>query len=100
MMIQTQSVHFDADSKLLAFIEKKVNKLEVFFDRIISADVILRLENTGQVQDKIVELKLNIPGTTLVAKETSKTFEAAVDAAAEAARRQLLRYKRKHLMPR
>jgi putative sigma-54 modulation protein len=93
MKIQTQSVHFDADVKLINFIEQKVSKLERFFDHIIAADVILRLENNGQVKDKIAEIKIKVPGTVLIAKETDKSFEAAVDATAEALRRQLIKHK-------
>ena len=49
MDIRTQSIHFDADGKLLDFIDKKVGKLNTFLDRIVSADVIMKLEKTGQV---------------------------------------------------
>ena len=95
MKIQTQSVHFDADSSLLEFIQKKVEKLNVFYDRIINADVFLRLEKNGQVQDKIAEIRLSIPGSVLVSKETSKTFENSVDNAVGALKRQLIRKKEK-----
>lgn len=95
MEIQIQSVHFDADAKLLEFIDKKLQKLGTFYDRIISAGVILRLEKTGQVQDKIAELKLNVPGSVLIAKETCKTFEEAIDAGSEALKRQIIKYKEK-----
>lgn len=93
MKVQTQSVHFSADSKLLAFIERKLSKLDQFFDRIVSASVILKLENSGQVKDKIAEIRLEIPGSILFVKETSKTFEASIDCAIDALRRQLIRYK-------
>jgi len=95
MRVQTQSVHFVADRKLLQFIDKKVNKLDNFYDRIIDADVILRLEKTGQVQDKVAEIKLQVPGDTIMAKETSKTFEGSIDGAVGALRRQLLKRKDK-----
>lgn len=93
MKINTQSVHFDADVKLINFIEQKVSKLERFFDHIIAADVILRLESNGQVKDKIAEIKMKVPGAVLIAKETDKSFEAAIDAASEALRRQLIKHK-------
>ncbi|MFK7947071.1 MAG: ribosome-associated translation inhibitor RaiA [Saprospiraceae bacterium] len=93
MKVHTQSVHFDADMKLIEFIEQKLNKLERFFDQIIMADVILRLENNGQVRDKIAEIKLKVPGKVLIAKETEKSFEAAIDSSADALRRQLIKYK-------
>ena len=95
MRVQTQSVHFVADTKLLQFIEKKVNKLANYYERIIDADVILRLEKTGQVQDKIAEIKLQVPGDVMLAKQTSKTFEGSVDAAVTVLKRQLIKRKEK-----
>lgn len=95
MEVRTQSVHFDADDTLLEFISKKVEKLETFYDHIVSADVILRLQKTGQIQDKIAEIKINVPGATLISKETKKTFEEAVDLGTNSLRRQLIKYKDK-----
>ena len=93
MIINTTSIHFTADQKLIDYIEKKTTKLDQFFDRIIDAHVYLKLENSGQVRDKIVELKLLVPGDTLLATEVSKTFEASMDAAVDNMKRQLNRYK-------
>ncbi len=93
MRVQTQALHFSADQKLIQFIESKLGKLEQFFDRIISADVILKLENTGQIKDKIAEVRLKIPGGVLFVKGTQKSFEASIDMAVEALRRQLIRHK-------
>jgi len=95
MRVHTETVQFKADKKLLDFIEKKVAKLDQYFDRIIDANVFLKLENSGQVKDKIAEIKLTVPGETLIAKDSDKTFEVAIDAAVEALRRQLLKYKEK-----
>lgn len=93
MKINLTAVHFDADQKLIDYIEKKSSKLSQFFDRITDAQVFLKLENSGQVRDKIVEIKLMVPGDTLVATETSKTFEAATDAAVDNMKRQLNKHK-------
>lgn len=93
MNIKTESIHFTADQKLIDYIEKKVGKLEQFFDKIIDAIVTLRLENSGQIKDKIVDIKLNVPGETLYISESNKTFEAAVDAGVAVMKRQLLKYK-------
>ena len=93
MKINLTAVHFDADQKLIDYIEKKSSKLSQFFDRITDAQVFLKLENSGQVRDKIVEIKLMVPGDTLVATETSKTFEAATDAAVDNMKRQLSKHK-------
>jgi putative sigma-54 modulation protein len=93
MKIQTTAVHFDADQKLIEYVTQKTGKLVHFFDRIIDASVFLKLENSGRVREKIVELKLNVPGETLIATESSKTFEAAVDLAVDNMSRQIKRHK-------
>lgn len=93
MRVQTEAIHFSADVKLLATIDAKIQKLEHFFDRIIEARVILKLENSGQVRDKIAEIKLQLPNGVIFIKETSKTFEAAFDKAIVTLKRQLVKYK-------
>ncbi|MBI5913827.1 MAG: ribosome-associated translation inhibitor RaiA [Bacteroidetes bacterium] len=95
MKVHTESVQFKADQKLLDFIEKKMEKLNTFYDRIINAEVKLRLENSGQVKDKVAEIHLHVPGLSIFAKETNKTFEQSIDSAVENLRRQLERYKEK-----
>ena len=95
MRVQTEAIHFSADVKLLSAIEAKLAKLENFFDRIIEARVILKLENSGQIRDKIAEIKLHLPNGIIFIKETSKSFEAAIDKALVALKRQLIKYKEK-----
>lgn len=95
MKLQMHSIHFDADRKLLDFIQKKVNKLETFHDRIVNGEVILKLDNNEERENKIIEIKLFIPGNMLFAKEQSKTFEAAADVVVETMKRQLKKYKEK-----
>ena len=95
MKISVQSIHFNADRKLLAFIQKKADKLDQFFDQIISAEVYLRLEKTEDELNKILEIKLNLPGNMLFSKQQCKSFEEAADLASESLRRQLDRYKSK-----
>ena len=93
MTVHTAAPQFKADQKLLAHIESKLGKLSQVFDRIIDCSVTLKLENSGQVRDKIAEVKLHVPGGTIVARETQRTFEAAVDVLSDKLRRQLKRYK-------
>ncbi|MFY0688028.1 MAG: ribosome-associated translation inhibitor RaiA [Cyclobacteriaceae bacterium] len=97
MKLHMQSVRFDADVKLLEFIQRKMDKLETFYDRIVDGEVILRVENDEAKENKIVEVKMNIPGDQLFAKTKAKSFEAAADEAAEALRRQLKKFKEKQL---
>lgn len=93
MKITTEAIHFTADQKLLDYIDKKVGKLEQYFDKIIDAIVTLRLENSGQIKDKIVDIRINVPGDTIYITEKSKTFETAVDSASAVMKRQLIKYK-------
>ena len=96
MQLQIQSVHFDADRKLEQFVYEKVNKLETYHDKIVNAEVFLKLENSGgKIKNKIAEIRLHVPGATLFAKEQSKQFEESVDLAANSIRRQLKRNKEK-----
>lgn len=90
-----QSVNFTADVKLINFIQSKLDKLELFNDSIINGEVFLKVENTSEKENKIVEIKLHIPGHELVVKKQNKSFEAAADMSAEALRRLLIKHKDK-----
>lgn len=94
MKLQVHSIHFDADHKLVNFIQKKLNKLETFYDRLVDGEVFLRLNNEG-IENKTVEIKLNVPGTQLFAIEKARSFEAAADQATDALRMQLKKFKTK-----
>lgn len=92
MKLKVHSIHFDADQKLVHFIQKKINKLETFYHRLLDGEVFLRLNNEG-VENKTVEIKLNVPGTQLFATEKARSFEAAAGQAADALRMQLKKFK-------
>ena len=95
MKLQIQSIHFDADVKLIEFIQKKLDKLETFYDRVIGGEVFLKLEKNEEKANKIVQIKLNIPGNDLLVKEQAASFEEAVDLAYENLKRQLQKTKEK-----
>ncbi|GAO29595.1 ribosome hibernation-promoting factor, HPF/YfiA family [Geofilum rubicundum] len=95
MNITIQSVHFDAAEKLEQFIQQKVGKLDQYYDEIISSEVVLRLDKSETLDNKMAEVTLDIPGNNLFAKKQSKTFEEAVDMACEALRKQLVKRKDK-----
>ena len=97
MKLQMHSIHFDADVKLLNFIQKKVDKLETYYDRIIDGEVFLKVENDDSRENKVVEIKLNGPKNQFFCKEKARSFEAGTDAAVEALRRQLKKHKAKAL---
>jgi ribosomal subunit interface protein len=94
MKLQVHSIHFNADQKLIDFVQKKVDKLETFYDRLVDGEVFLRLNNEG-IENKTVEIKLKVPGSQLFAKEQARSFEAATDLATEALRAQLTKFKTK-----
>ncbi|EHQ28434.1 HPF/RaiA family ribosome-associated protein [Mucilaginibacter paludis] len=95
MKIRVQSIHFTADKRLLEFIQKKADKLDVFFDQIISGEVYLKLENVEDEANKITEIKLLLPGNQLFAKYQCKTFEEATDLAIESLIKQIGKHKQK-----
>jgi putative sigma-54 modulation protein len=95
MKVNLQSVHFSVDYKLREYLEQKISKLEQFFNKIIDVQVYLKLENAGQVKDKVVEIKLNLPGRSILIKQIAQSFEAGIDLATEVLKRQLVRFKQK-----
>ena len=95
MKLQMHSIHFDADKKLTDYIQKRVDKLETFYDRIVDGEVIMRVEKDDKNHNKTVEFKINIPGEQLFVKQKDRTFEAATDQAIESLKRQLKKYKNK-----
>ena len=97
MSTKVHSVHFDADIKLIDFINMKVSKLNLFFDQIVTSEVFLRLDKAQDKSNKIAEVRLLLPGKELFAKKQSRTFEEATDLAVEALRRQVRKHKGKSL---
>ncbi len=95
MKVSVQTPHFVADQKLINFIQKKMDKLEQFYDHIIYADVFLRLENTSDRQNKIVEILLSVPGNELIVKKQAKSFEEGADSCAQSLERLLVKRKQK-----
>lgn len=95
MQLNVHSVQFKADQKLIAFVEEKVDKLEQFFDNIISGEVFLRVEKSDDTKNKLAEIRIHIPGKELFAKRQCKTFEEGIDESVEALRRQLMKTKGK-----
>jgi putative sigma-54 modulation protein len=96
MNVQIQTVHFSADSKLLELVNAKMAKLKTFHDKIIAADVYLKLDNMGQqVRDKIAEIKIYVPRHSYFVKHQSKTFEESFNLAFDSLVNQVKRQKEK-----
>lgn len=93
MKLQAQSIRFDADIKLLDYLQKKCDKLDTFFDRIVDGQAYLKIVKVGEPSLKSVEIKINVPGDELIASEEAYTFEEAIDLTTDNLKRQLKRYK-------
>ncbi|OFY66458.1 MAG: ribosomal subunit interface protein [Bacteroidetes bacterium RIFCSPLOWO2_02_FULL_36_8] len=96
MKLNIQSIHFNASQRLLEFVDKKINKLDLFFDKIIQGDVFLKVEKDGQSENKIVEIKLNIPGKELFVKNKAQSFELATEMCVETFKKMLKKTKEKY----
>lgn len=80
MNVNIQTVHFDADVKLIEYINRKLQKLNSFSDRIIQVNVFLKLDNVVHaIKDKIAEIRVHVPRNNFFVKSTSKSFEESFD---------------------
>jgi putative sigma-54 modulation protein len=96
MNVNIQTVHFDADEKLVDLVSKKVQKLNTFHDRITKVDVFLKLDNlVHTIKDKVVEIKVLVPRHEFFVKTSSKSFEESFEAAFESIINQIKRKKEK-----
>jgi len=95
MKVNTQSVNFNADGNLIDFVQKRLDKLDQFYDKVISSDVFLKVENTSSKENKIVEIKLHVPRDQFLVKKQCKSFEEAVDSACSSLERKLVKKKKK-----
>ena len=95
MKVNVHAVNFAVDKKLLDFIQERMDKLEKYFDKIVASDVFLKVVKTSEKENKIVEIKLHVPGDNFLVEKHCKTFEEAVDQSAESLERLLLKRKEK-----
>lgn len=97
MNLQIQTVRFDADAKLVDHVNQKIQKLATFYDRIVSVEVYLKLDNIAhQIKDKIAEIKVHIPRHDFFVKHESKSFEESFDLAFASLVTQIKRQKEKN----
>jgi len=96
MNVNIQTVHFDADDKLIEYVNRKLEKLETFHDRIIKVDVYLKLDNVVHtIKDKIAEIRVHVPRSNFFVKSTTKSFESSFDEAFDSLVTQIKRKKEK-----
>jgi putative sigma-54 modulation protein len=95
MKVNAQSVNFNAEGSLINFVQNRLNKLEQYYNKVISSDAYLKVEKTSAKENKIVEIKVYVPNNEFVVKKQCKTFEEAIDAACSSLKRQLVKQKEK-----
>ena len=95
MNVQIQSVKFDASTKLIEFIEKKLAKLDRVAEEATGVDVVLKLEKDDEKGNKVVVVTLRMPGGDIRVEEQAHTFEEAIDAAKDVLKRQIEKRKDK-----
>jgi putative sigma-54 modulation protein len=96
MNVKIQTHRFDADKKLLNYVNAKVDKLKTYHDSIVDVEVYLKIDNVvHQIKDKIAEIKVHIPKHTFFVKHESKQFEESFDLALKSIIDQIKSYKEK-----
>ena len=96
MNVRIQSVKFNADVKLLDFIQSKMDKLDRFLERAVSANVTLRLDKDADKGNKIAKVSIMVPGEELIAERKCKSFEEAVDSSIDALKKQIDKHKERY----
>lgn len=96
MNVKIQSVKFDADQKLIDFVEAKLAKMERYGEDLLTADVILKIDKDHETGNKVATIKLDLAGGELIADRRSKSFEESVDLCIDALKKQLEKFKEKH----
>ena len=95
MKVNVQAVNFTVDRKLVDFIQERMDRMEKYYDKIVSSDVYLKVEKTSDKENKVVELKIHVPGDDFIVKKQCKTFEEAIELASESSERLLVKRKEK-----
>lgn len=95
MKVNVHAVNFTVDKKLVDFVQERMDKLEKYYDRVVSSDVFMKVEKTSEKENKIVEIKINVPGDDFLVKKQCKSFEEAVEQSAESLERLLIKRKEK-----
>ncbi len=95
MNIKINAVKVNPNEQLENYINEKVKKLQQVNDRITNVEVILKTENIQNGENKITEIKVELPGGEFFARKQSDTFKDSVDQAIEAVRKQIQKHKEK-----
>lgn len=97
MTINLQTVNFNAKPGLDEYVEKKLSKLEQYYDKIMAAQVSMRVENVSEKENKFVDIRLEIPGDDIVVKKSGQSFEECIDVALESLKKMVIKRKEKEI---
>lgn len=95
MKMDFQTVGFNAQEELVQYTTEKTESLSHYFDRIVGAEVYLKLVQDEKNRNKVAEIKLNIPGNDLFATAASEGFEKSVNECVEKLKSQIRKLKTK-----
>lgn len=95
MKVNVHAVNFTVDRKLVGYVQERLNKLEKYYDKVVHSDVFFKLDNNNGKENKIAEIKVNVPGDEFIVKKQCKTFEEAVELCADSMERLLMKRKQK-----
>lgn len=93
MKIHVKSSGLTPHAPLGEHLEKKLSKLDTYYDKIIDCKVFLKVENSSDKENKTAEIILGVPGDDIVVKKTSASFEESLDLCAEVAKKLLIKKK-------
>ena len=77
MNITNQPKDFTAKVTLIDFVKEKAKKLFRMYDKIISCEVVMKIDKSDTKENKVYTMRLIIPGNDLLANIQSNTFEEA-----------------------
>ncbi len=95
MTINLQTVNFNAKDGLEEYVERKLSKLEQYYDKIIAVQVAMRVENISEKENKFVDIKLEVPGDDIMVKKSGQSFEECIDLSVDTLKKLIIRKKEK-----
>lgn len=95
MTINLQTVNFNAKNGLEEYVERKLSKLEQYYDKIIAVQVSMRVENVSEKENKFVDIKLEVPGDDIMVKKSGQSFEECIDLSVDTLKKLIIRKKEK-----
>ncbi len=96
MKTDIQTVGFEANEDLLAFLNHRIERLKKYYDGITGIDVYLKSVKDSENETKIAEIKVFLPGPTLFADHQGESFRESIIESVDKLEKQLR--KRKEIM--